>query len=58
MTDDTDWIPDFIKATLERGARRLRGEDPGPTVMYTEVDGRMQRVDDGADLDRRRERKS
>jgi hypothetical protein len=44
----------FLKAVCERAARKERGEPPGPTVVYTEVDGKMQRVDDGADARRKR----
>jgi hypothetical protein len=54
MTENDDWVHDFLKAVCERAARKERGEPPGPTVVYTEVDGKMQRVDDGADARRKR----
>jgi hypothetical protein len=46
MTErDDERIDDALKATAERAARRERGEDPGPIVMYAKADGKMQRVD-------------
>lgn len=49
-TDDADWTDDSLKAVCERAAKKARGEDPGPIVMFAEVDGKMQRVDSGAEV--------
>jgi hypothetical protein len=46
---DDSWIPEFLAAGNRRAARRFRGEPAGPTVTYADVDGKMQRVDSGAD---------
>ena len=38
------WIDEMLRAVADRAGKRLRGEPHGPTVIYREVDGKMQRT--------------